>query len=84
MPLYEFKCEICGEVIERVYKVAEKPTELTTDCPNCKGQSLFKSKVSAPSVMFSVFNPSQKLPSDFKNRMEEIRKNHPMTNSKYA
>lgn len=84
MPLYEYECEICGQVVEKVFKVANKPDHFEDECPSCKGMSPFKSKISAPAVMYSVFNPSAKMPSEFKNRMEQIRKNNPSMESKYA
>lgn len=84
MPVYEFQCEICGQVVEKIYKIKDKPQEFQDECPGCKGMSLFRGVVGAPSVMYSVFNPSAKMPSEFKNRMDQIRKNNPDMVSKYV
>jgi putative FmdB family regulatory protein len=43
MPIYEYKCESCGEELEALQKVSEDPL---MDCPAC-GKSSLKKKVSA-------------------------------------
>ncbi len=43
MPIYEYKCESCGEELEALQKVSEDPL---TDCPAC-GKSSLKKKISA-------------------------------------
>ncbi len=43
MPIYEYKCESCGEELEALQKVSDDPL---TDCPAC-GKSSLKKKISA-------------------------------------
>src|SRR5262245_21173041 len=35
MPIYEYKCESCGEVTERLQKMSDKPLK---KCPKCGGK----------------------------------------------
>jgi putative FmdB family regulatory protein len=39
MPIYEYKCEECGQQIEAIQKFSDDPL---TECPNCKKQALKK------------------------------------------
>jgi putative FmdB family regulatory protein len=45
MPIYEYKCEFCSAVLEKLQKVSEEPLR---DCPEC-GKSTLVKLVSAPS-----------------------------------
>jgi putative FmdB family regulatory protein len=44
MPIYEYQCEACGHVFERLQKISEAPL---TECPDCGAQAL-KKLLSAP------------------------------------
>jgi putative FmdB family regulatory protein len=43
MPIYEYQCTACGELIEALQKMSDAPL---TDCPAC-GKPALKKKVSA-------------------------------------
>ena len=45
MPIYEYRCESCGETLEKLQKISDAPL---VDCPAC-GQSALKKLVSASS-----------------------------------
>ena len=45
MPIYEYRCESCGETLEKIQKFSDAPL---TDCPAC-GKSTLKKLVSASS-----------------------------------
>jgi len=45
MPIYEYKCESCSAVLEKLQKISEPPL---SDCPEC-GKSTLVKLVSAPS-----------------------------------
>ncbi len=45
MPIYEYRCESCGEELEKIQKFSDPPL---TDCPVC-GKSALKKLVSASS-----------------------------------
>ncbi len=38
MPIYEFRCELCGEIFERILKINEP----WPSCPRCGGERVFK------------------------------------------
>ncbi|MBK1695483.1 FmdB family transcriptional regulator [Chromatium weissei] len=43
MPIYEYRCEHCGEALEKIQKISDPPL---IDCPNC-GQPALKKQLSA-------------------------------------
>ncbi|PQJ96950.1 FmdB family zinc ribbon protein [Chromatium okenii] len=43
MPIYEYRCENCGEALEKIQKISDP---LLIDCPNC-GQPTLKKQLSA-------------------------------------
>jgi putative FmdB family regulatory protein len=45
MPIYEYKCESCSAVLEKLQKISDEPLR---DCPEC-GKSTLVKLVSAPS-----------------------------------
>jgi len=45
MPIYEYKCESCSAVLEKIQKISDPPL---TDCPEC-GRSALVKLISAPS-----------------------------------
>ena len=47
MPLYEYKCEQCGERVEIIQRVSDKPY---SHCPKCSGE--MKKQISAPAIQF--------------------------------
>ena len=47
MPLYEYKCEKCGERVEIIQRVSDKPY---SHCPKCSGD--MKKQISAPAIQF--------------------------------
>ncbi len=47
MPLYEYQCESCGKVTERIQKFSDPPLE---SCPACGGR--VKKLLSTPAIQF--------------------------------
>ena len=47
MPLYEYKCDTCGNRVEILQRVSDKPF---THCPNCGGS--MKKQFSSPAIQF--------------------------------
>ena len=45
MPIYEYKCDACGHVLDALQKIDEEPLKF---CPSCSKESLRK-LISAPS-----------------------------------
>jgi putative FmdB family regulatory protein len=48
MPLYEYRCEACGHVFERIQKFSDPPVEV---CPNC-GEQRVQKLLSSPAIQF--------------------------------
>lgn len=44
MPIYEYQCDKCGDTLEKLQKLGDKPL---TDCPEC-GDSALRKLISAP------------------------------------
>ncbi len=49
MPLYEFRCETCGERFERLFRSSTEAISLP-ECPACHGQNV-RRLISAPAVL---------------------------------
>ena len=47
MPLYEYKCEKCGERVEIIQRVSDPPY---SHCPKCGGD--MKKMLSSPAIQF--------------------------------
>ena len=47
MPLYEYKCEKCGERVEIIQRVSDPPY---SHCPKCGGD--MKKQISSPAIQF--------------------------------
>jgi putative FmdB family regulatory protein len=45
MPIYEYRCEVCGHTLEALQKISEEPLK---QCPACS-ESALKRLISAPS-----------------------------------
>ncbi len=40
MPIYEYRCEECGEKFEKLVRLSTSTSEI--ECPNCSGQKVEK------------------------------------------
>jgi putative FmdB family regulatory protein len=77
MPMYEYQCCECEGIVERFFKMSEKPQEFTDKCPLCGLIATHKSIMSAVAMSYNGFNHAAKVPSDLKNRFDQIRKHYP-------
>lgn len=84
MPLYNFKCKECGAEIEKFFKIADRPETLECLCECCKKETEFCSVLSSPAIVYGVYRANAKMSGDFKDRMGQIRKQHPNMVSKYV
>lgn len=81
-----FRCSQCGLVEEKFVEKKygeDAEVEQVLECSQCNVKTLHHLMPSTPRVNYSVFNPASKLPTDFKNRMDQIRKNNPTMGDKY-
>lgn len=83
MPLYDFKCDKCGNTIERFFNIANRPEHIKEKCAQCNKKTQHTFALSSPAIVYGVIRATQKMPTEFKNRMEQIRKNNPNMNSRY-
>ena len=44
MPIYEYKCDVCGHIFDTLQKISESPL---TECPDC-GKEALKKLISSP------------------------------------
>lgn len=73
MPIYEYRCESCGEALERIRKFSDPPL---TDCPAC-GKPTLKKLVSASSFRLKG---SGWYETDFKNKKKPDGDDKPAVN----
>jgi putative FmdB family regulatory protein len=48
MPLYEYRCNACGHLFEKIQKFSDPPVEV---CPNC-GERTVEKLLSSPAIQF--------------------------------
>jgi len=77
MPVYEYQCSECEGIVDKVFKMSEKPQNFIDKCPHCESTTTFKSIMSAVAMSYLGVNHAAKVPSDFKNRLDQIRKHYP-------
>ncbi|NMJ87869.1 MAG: zinc ribbon domain-containing protein [Thaumarchaeota archaeon] len=86
MPTYDYKCEKCGHTFEESLKVVDRgaPTESPCESQIHRASPICGGKVKQIIVKASGFaydnirtKHSKKEPSWFKDRMKDIKKNHP-------
>lgn len=77
MPLYDYQCNKCGNVIEKFFKMSEKPQKFEEICPSCNTYTTFNSIISPVSFLYMGINHSAKVPSDLKERFRQIKKHYP-------
>jgi putative FmdB family regulatory protein len=79
MPTYEYKCKSCENQFEKLMKIAEMDQPTKEACPSCGVESvverLFPS--GAPALGDPYALGITKPGGAFKERMQEIKRNHP-------
>lgn len=84
MPLYEYKCEGCSRTFEQALTISHRKDPEKEPCPYC-GDGPVKSLIGGCHVSYGVRNGLNKMPEGFKERMRQIKKDHPggFKNSEY-
>ena len=80
MPTYDYECIKCGYVFEEDLKIADRkiPTKERCRFPTCGGE--VSQVIAAPYFGYDNIKTKHskiKEPSWFKDRMKDIKKNHP-------
>lgn len=80
--MFDFVCEKCGNNIE---KFVRDEKALTRRCEVCGCERVFNKVIGLPNILYYPLNTNNKLPSEFKNRMDTMRNTfNKGMNSKYA
>ena len=66
MPIYEFRCEACGEIFEHL--AMKQGEELEAKCPHCGGEELSRVMSTANTVMADSGPSSQNAGPSVQNR----------------
>ena len=66
MPIYEFRCQGCGEIFEHL--AMKRGEELEAKCPHCGGQELSRVMSTANAVMGDSVSSSQNSGPKVENR----------------
>lgn len=77
MPMYEYQCTECGGVVDKLFKIADKPQTFEDECEHCKKTTVKQSIMSAVAMSYNGFNHAAKVPTDLKNRLDQIKKHYP-------
>ena len=81
MPMYEYQCSKCGTVKDKFFKMADKPLEVDLECVQCEDTTSYKSIVSAVAMSYNGVNHVSKVPTDLRNRLDQIKKHYPQMQS---
>lgn len=74
MPIYEYACSECGQKVDRFFTMQKKPAVLQETCSACGSADCMNSIISAPAISYSGAGGSSKIPSIFKDRLRQIKK----------
>lgn len=79
MPVYEYKCEGCGEEFERMIQNPNKREQPTKNaCESCGEKKIVKKLSSGVSRGDSIRMGHKKPDETFRRRLNEIGKAHPL------
>lgn len=74
MPLYEYVCGSCDHQFSDVLKVDDRKKPCDEDCPNCDSKGHISMKVSSARIVSGVGTMQSRTPTDFRDRLKEIKK----------
>ena len=80
MPLYNFECSQCKNVIELNKKIADRDDTVSETCPECSTTGFITRLVSAPLVGYSIAvngGYGSRVPDGFKEVLKRIHKRAP-------
>lgn len=75
--IYEYRCDKCEHVFERMLKIDDRDNPKSEPCPNCGETGGVQSCLSAP--MIGGFNSfgGKKINRDFQQKLEGLKKAYP-------
>lgn len=77
MPIYEYKCKVCGTVFERILSFSRMTEPLTQACPNCNANETIEQCFTAAAIMDPYSLGRVKPSSTFREKLRNIKKAHP-------
>lgn len=80
MPTYIYECKACSHHWEEVLYVDERKQPLDKPCPECEAEKQIVMLMGAPSIGDPVRLGRVKPPSDFRDRIKQIKKATPKNN----
>ena len=83
MPLYQYACKECGTEIDKMFKIADRKDQITEYCQNCQQETPHEYHISAVAMSYNGVNHGHKIPTDLKNRFDQLRKHYPKMRSQY-
>lgn len=75
--MYEYQCSQCGDVKDKFFKMADKANEILEDCGCSEEKTTHISIMSAVAMSYNGFNHVSKVPTDMRNRLDQIKKHYP-------
>lgn len=83
MPLYQYKCESCGEVNDKLIRISDRKDSMVSECKFCQQESNMTFQIGAPGISYMGVNHGGKIAGDLKNRFDQMRKHYPAMRSQY-
>ena len=74
MPLYTYKCGSCGLEFSDILKIDDRKRPIDEDCPECDSRGHITMVVSSARIVTNVGSMQSRTPTDFRNRLEQIKK----------
>lgn len=79
MPNYDYHCETCGKDFEINMPIAKRNEPINEECS--RSDCSLKLSPSLPKIGYDSFNLSGRKPDNgFRDKLREIKRNHPGTN----
>lgn len=75
MPVYEYGCKKCDFIFEESFHVVDMEEPCKIPCPHCGGEIYIRLHPCGIELRGAML---RKPPSDFNDRLKEIKKRHPL------
>lgn len=83
MPLYQYRCEECDAIQDKLLRIAEREDTIQATCTACEQETKLHYQIGAPAISYMGINQGGKIAGDLKNRFDQLRKHYPAMRSQY-
>ncbi len=84
MPNYTYECQGCEYVWDEFHPIVDRSTPMRLPCPRCEKETkIIRLMMEARIARHMVIRGEAKMSEDFKERMRDIKKEHPTMKSRY-